>query len=334
VILKARPLDARVSGVVERANPRAQILCLSGGGYRGLYTARILEHVRSKTSKPLHEYFRFVAGTSIGAIIAAALSAGVEPVRIRRAIEEVGPKLFSGRSLKSIQKWWTAPYSQAPLSDTLTTLFTEVGKHDLLEAPIEASKLKLVVTAVSVSASEPRIYGGNRISFQKHPKITLREALLASAAAPTYFKAKVAADETLVDGGLIANAPDVVALGLLQRRFGTTLPNCHVLSVGTCAPARQKLAAQEKDSGIAGWARQVVDLTLASQQRLSIEVMSQLLGNRFVRIDTVPSGPNARFINELDAADTGATMALKSFADLEWIQYARSRRLAAFFVNT
>jgi patatin-like phospholipase/acyl hydrolase len=331
--LRSLPLDMTLRGPVQRRIPRAQALCLTGGGYRGLYSVRILEHMRSMTQAPLHEYFRFIAGTSIGAIIGAALAAGIEPKRIREEIESAGPKLFSGSKLNNLKRWWTAPYSQTSLSDTLTKLFKEVGKEGLLDKPITKSGLALIVTAVSLSASEPRIFGGKNIPFQKYSKITLREALLASSAAPTYFPAKLAADETLVDGGLIANAPDIVALGLLQRRFGAALPNCHILSIGTCPPAHKPLPAQKKDSGIAGWARQVVDLTLDSQQKLTIQIMDQLLGERFLRIDTVPTGSHAKAIASLDVANRDATLALKTFADLEWIKRAKDRRLHAFFVK-
>ena len=42
-----------------------QILCLSGGGYRGLYTAALLEKTEKEAGKPLSQVFDLIAGTSI-----------------------------------------------------------------------------------------------------------------------------------------------------------------------------------------------------------------------------------------------------------------------------
>ena len=72
-------------------------------------------------------------------------------------------------------------------------------------------------------------------------------------------------------------------------------------------------------------APQVVDLVLESQQRLTIEVMNQLLGKRFVRIDRVPSGLPARSIPALDATHPSATLALKAFADSRVDQVCEER---------
>ena len=53
-----------------------QILSLSGGGYRGLYTVRVLEALEAKARRPLTEVFDVIAGTSVGGLIAVALALG------------------------------------------------------------------------------------------------------------------------------------------------------------------------------------------------------------------------------------------------------------------
>ena len=52
------------------AGGRYQALCLSGGGYRGLYTAILLEELERRAGKQLRECFDLIAGTSIGGILA------------------------------------------------------------------------------------------------------------------------------------------------------------------------------------------------------------------------------------------------------------------------
>jgi uncharacterized protein len=312
-------LDRSSPGKIKPIDPRAQALCLSGGGYRGLYTARILEHLQTLTTRPLHSHFRFIAGTSIGAVIAAALAAGVEPQRIREEIEAIGPKLFARRRFHRTRRLlFSAPFRQDLLSESLTKLFAEIGASDLLGTYIAKSRLNIIITATSASAHEPRIYGGNNLALHPQPGITLRDAILASSAAPTYFPAKIAAGEKLIDGGLIANAPDVIALGHLQRRLGARLTDCHILSIGTCAPVRAPDPPSADKSGKLGWIlkkRNIVDVTLDAQERLTIQTMSQLLNRQFVRIDSQAGDSECEILSTLDGATPATTELLKRLAD-------------------
>jgi hypothetical protein len=278
--------------------------------------------------------FRFVAGTSIGAIIAAGLSAGITPGRIREEIEIIGPKLFKRRRFhKARHLLFSAPYHQDLLSSTLTKLFTEIGAASLLETDITTTPLPLLVVATSASTHEPRIYAGNNLSPQPHPSITLREAVLASAAAPTYFPAKIAGGEQLVDGGLIANAPDAIALGILQRRLGAKLTDCHILSIGTCTPTRKAGTPRPDKAGKLGWIvreRNIVDVTLDAQERLTIQVMSQLLRDQFLRIDSSPSGADAEKVGALDLATSETTAVLKRLAHENFLELSADARLLSF----
>ena len=45
------------------------ILALSGGGFKGLYTAKILERLEEELKVPIAQKFDLIAGTSIGGII-------------------------------------------------------------------------------------------------------------------------------------------------------------------------------------------------------------------------------------------------------------------------
>lgn len=56
------------------ANTSFQILALSGGGYRGLYTATILAELERELGGPIARHFDLIAGTSIGGILALALA--------------------------------------------------------------------------------------------------------------------------------------------------------------------------------------------------------------------------------------------------------------------
>jgi patatin-like phospholipase/acyl hydrolase len=79
---------------VPPSDKRFQILCLSGGGYRGLHVARILEIIEEHIEPPVARHFDLIAGTSIGGIIALALALEIPAKRIRESLQAVGPTLF------------------------------------------------------------------------------------------------------------------------------------------------------------------------------------------------------------------------------------------------
>ncbi|MBU6410555.1 MAG: patatin-like phospholipase family protein, partial [Verrucomicrobia bacterium] len=46
-----------------------RILCIDGGGMRGLIPAVVLAELERKAKKPCHEIFDLISGTSIGGIL-------------------------------------------------------------------------------------------------------------------------------------------------------------------------------------------------------------------------------------------------------------------------
>ncbi len=57
--------------------PRRYLLAIDGGGIRGIIPAVALAKLESTTGRLTRETFSFVGGTSTGAIIAAAVAAGI-----------------------------------------------------------------------------------------------------------------------------------------------------------------------------------------------------------------------------------------------------------------
>ena len=66
------------------------ILALSGGGFRGLYTVRVLRRLEERLEKPLADHFDLITGTSIGGIIALGIAAGIPLKTIEDTFHEKG----------------------------------------------------------------------------------------------------------------------------------------------------------------------------------------------------------------------------------------------------
>lgn len=72
------------------------ILSLSGGGYRGLFTATVLAEMQKRISGDLADKFDLIAGTSVGSILAAALAKGISATDLPGLFLTHGEEIFHG----------------------------------------------------------------------------------------------------------------------------------------------------------------------------------------------------------------------------------------------
>ena len=71
-----------------------KLLCLSGGGYLGLFTASVLMKIEEENAHPIGRYFDLIAGTSVGGLLALAVANEVPMTKVVKAMLEEGPGLF------------------------------------------------------------------------------------------------------------------------------------------------------------------------------------------------------------------------------------------------
>ena len=296
-----------------------QILCLSGGGYRGLYTALVLEELEAKAKRPLHSVFDVISGTSVGGLIAAGLAMKIPAREIRAGIEKHGESIFDRRigfgsfrigvtnPLKSLYR---AKYPQGPLGRAIDAIFekTATSALDSIETP-------LLLVAVNTRTGAPLLIRSNGLAGGGASGLTLRDSLLATAAAPTFFPPHRVGGDTYVDGGLIANAPDLVAVTETIKNLGCDARNLRVLSVGT-ASTPHEIPSMGHAPGLLSWliARGLVQLTLSAQEELAVDQCRVLLGDRYLRLDSNPPAADQSKIG-LDKADAAATKLLSDAAE-------------------
>ena len=216
-------------------NPRRQILVLHGGGYRGLFTASVLEQLQKNRKQRIIDAFDMIAGTSIGGIIALSLANGIEPKEIREKIETKGPELFPhhnflGRIGQVFRRLFAAPHSQSKLRELIGDVLPR--EDSLKDLPVH-----IVVPACDAAGDqhgpEPLIFT-NHHSDQWKTKSQI-EVALATSAAPTYFPSYrfPSYPRELVDGGVIANSPSWIALTTAIARFGWNTDSIRMVVVGT-----------------------------------------------------------------------------------------------------
>ena len=184
-----------------------EILCLSGGGFRGLYSAALLEELEAKAKRPLFECFDLIAGTSIGGIIALGLAAGQSARKIRQAFEERGQAVFSAKrpygklaTFSRIMSHLRRPVYEA---ENLGLVIDEIVPAGTLIGDLNT---RVIVPSVNLSKGKPQVFKTPHDSrFERDHTLLVRDVALATSAAPTFFPPHQIDSELFADGGLFAN---------------------------------------------------------------------------------------------------------------------------------
>ncbi|RWR09187.1 hypothetical protein D2T29_21045 [Sinirhodobacter populi] len=273
-----------------KGQPRSgSILALTGGGILARFTTEILAELQKKRSAAsgpdasLREAFDLVAGTSAGALVAAGLAAGRTPRELCALFDAHGPKIFPASRWRNLRHFVTAKYARRPLEAAIEQA---LDGQDLRLGEIDQP---IALPALNESTGRPVIFSNLE---PRHADLPLRVAILASAAAPTYFPAVLINGERHVDGGVFANAPDIAAISLLRRRWpNLQLRDIHVVSIGStnAHPASRSRPGRTGTWGILQWMTRptahLLTLTLRAQADFTIELAPQLDLADFIRLD-------------------------------------------------
>ncbi len=291
-----------------------QVLCLSGGGYRGLYTAALLEKLEMQAGKPLWQVFDLIAGTSIGGILALGLGAGIAAKDLAEAFERNADTIFPKRRTifgkrlipRLAYGLFRARYPQTGLKQTLEAIL-----GDKVRARMQTLLTKVLISSVELTSGAPRIFR----SWDGSCDTQLIDIGMATSAAPTFFPEHMIGDAIMVDGGLIANAPDVLAI--CEALKAEQLADLRLVSIGTAGGEGARGYRKQRSTGVIVGGRMIFSLTLDAQEKLSVQSAQDLLRERYVRLDAEPS-PDERKLTGLDVTGVVASKTLRLMANRTW----------------
>lgn len=285
---------------------RFQVLALSGGGYRGLYSARILADLEQEIGGHIARRFDLIAGTSIGGILALAVAMEIPAERMVLLFEKHGPEIFKWRpSLWGILR---APYSSKPLANLLSDsqLFGESLLGDC--------KHPVIVPAINYSSGQPQLFKTpHHPTLKRDHLFSLIDVALATSAAPGYFPRHTFNNNQYVDGGLYANAPGLIALHEAQTFFGKQLEFVHMMAIGTMSSRFTADPRRNRSGGTYDWGgvhpanmpRRLFGLSISVQESLSDFMLKHRMGDRYVPVDEPLTDERARAV-ALDKTDKAA----------------------------
>lgn len=263
---------------------RFQILSLDGGGIRGLYSAAVLAAIEQDLRTDVTKHFDLIAGTSTGGIIALGLGLGLRPAQIVEFYRDEGKKIFRGPGwLRHLLSFFTRKYGANPLVEALRRYFGERS--------FGTSTKRLVIPSYNLGEDEVYIFRTpHHEKLRRDYAVPAWQVARATSAAPTYFPLCRDVDgQRLVDGGVWANNPVMVAIVEAHRFLGAPLDDIHVFSIGTTSELRQRKSSLDKGGKLA-WimGEDVIDLIMRGQSMSANNHATLLLGEeRMMRVNPV-----------------------------------------------
>ncbi len=293
-----------------------KILAIDGGGIKGLYSARILQHLEEVHKCNLSDYFDLLCGTSTGGIIALALSLKKPAKEIAEMYYHQGKKIFPWKRKalwtgKLRQALFWGKYSDKQLKKELNAFF---GK-----SVIGDSHNLLCIPSYSITDARNFVFKYDHKEKEDKPlyrdnQTTYMDVALATSAAPTYFPlAELATYDSkqFIDGGIWSNNPSLVGLAEALQYFvgeGKKYNCIQILSISSLNHTGGMNPGKRRSRSFWGWKDELFDTILRAQSDFTHFLMLQLSKSTatvpitYVRIPTEELSPEHATSVKLDNA--------------------------------
>ena len=294
---------------------RFQILSLSGGGIRGLFSAELLSRLEELEGISITDHFDMICGTSIGGIIALALAIGEKPERIAEILRTHGKDIFPPRyETKSkhinsaINAWYlfksifSSSYSSIPLKNILVDLFGDKTIKDL--------NTRVLIPVVNYTTGKAKVIKTpHKPEYKNDLNLKLVDVALATSAAPTFFPIHELDSSRCVDGGLIANSPAYVGIHEALYFLDKNKEDVHLLSIGTMGTDTTANHNKKLNQGFWQWKTAAIELTMSASESLHKVWAKHILDDNFLSVDETVTNHQSEYIS-LDNASPAAITTL------------------------
>ena len=263
-----------------------KIICFDGGGVRTIAALVFLKKLEAESGKKVSDIFDMFIGTSAGAFNAACFAyGGFTADKIKR----YWSKSYLDQIMKSSFFWDKASLIQARPryeSDGRLKLLNEIFKSDSLEQ----SNKPFLCYAYNIENRSHVIFD----SFNT-PKITFKDAIAASSAAPMYFPSYQMEDKSwMIDGSIVTNNPALIGYSHAKQIFKTN--NIKLLSIGS-GQNKIKIDGENSTSwGGVGWLRNdIMGMLLDSE--IHNQISENFFDDNYLRVNS-PLGKVNRFLDD------------------------------------
>lgn len=287
--------------------PIYHVLALSGGGYRGLYTATVLAKLETALGRPIASHFDLICGTSAGGMLALGLASEIPAQELKALFENDGSRIFGSRSFlrRLLGYWLTAKHGSAGLREVLTGRFQDSTIGEL--------KHRVLIPAVNYSTGRGQFFKTpHHPSFEFDHRMRIVDIAMATAAAPVYFPLARNDRGVFADGGLVGNAPGLFGLHEVKTFLAPKQEaRVRVLAIGTMTIGATVRGGANLDRGIGRWGGGLFDLVISAQESSVDYMLRQSLGTNYYQIDDQTTPDQSKDVKALDRVSVGATNTLK-----------------------
>ena len=214
-------------------------IAIDGGGIRGIIPAMALTMLEKELGKPLHEAAHLHVGTSTGSIIAASLACGVSTEQLLDMYKDIGDDVFKKTLASRLWFFRGYRYNRDVLRASLKKIIGDKTMGDLWKSN---PRMALVTTTFDMVENFTRFIKSWKPNYADWLVV---DAVLASSAAPTYFRVLKG---QYSDGGIGSyNNPCFIAAYEMHKFLGWNMKETTLISLGT-GRAPYHVKAGEPDS--------------------------------------------------------------------------------------
>lgn len=259
-----------------------RILAFDGGGIKGALSVEILNRICSEYPSFLDEVDLF-AGTSTGSIIASLLAKGISISDLSNLYSNpTAKKIFSPSHFNLFRPKFNNTNFKNIISDYFDDNFKIGDLKKYIFIPAFHTK------GINKNSWEPIFF--NNLSRNSTCDFSVKDAILSSSAAPTYFPSY----KDFIDGGVIANSPTAISLLTVLSALGSSyrLDQIRLLSIGT-GDSPEKIIGKTEKWGILQWSfhplakmrSPLLSLLMDGMSDLEDFYCKEILKSRYFRIN-------------------------------------------------
>ncbi len=318
-----------------------KILSIDGGGIKGLYSARVLQHLEEKYGT-LSDYFDMICGTSTGGLIALGLSLRIPAKDLVKFYTEKGPSIFPERRKYFWLRWYDfarqsaffGKFSDSALKTALTDVFGEklIGESNNL----------LCIPSYLVTEGKPRVFKKDYGDLDCDDMTPYVDVALATSAAPTFFplaEIKIYDNYQFIDGGVWANNPTLVGyVEAMTRIIGEDYGSLDILSVSSLNLTGGRPVGMRRMRSFIGWKDDLFETAINGQAKFTDYFMKHInkiskVPVNYLRIPSVEIGSKQESFIQLDVASKRAIDLILAKGNSQGAIYKKMTEVAEFFKN-
>ncbi len=319
-----------------------KILSIDGGGIKGLYSAKILQHFEEKFHCHISDHFDMLCGTSTGGLIALGLSLKMPASDLVAFYEKQGPFIFPDRT----SNWFTRKY------DTFRqTLWKGKFNDKILKKALEEvfgdkvigdSHNLLCIPSYTITDARPWIFKFDHTVLGRDNRTLYSDVALATTAAPTYFPVAELEHydhKQFIDGGVWANNPTLIGYLEALTYFvgnGKEFDSLKIMSLSSLSLTGGEKPGIKRRRPFIKWKNKLFETSMTGQSSFTHYFLSKIkdlteIPVDYLRIPSAEISSQHESLIQLDVATKAALNLIKGKGNDQGEIFKKLPEVAEFF---